>query len=204
MARRNIHCRAYLTCFPGVGKAISEVADEDLTPPRELCPRPPTNASDVSVRSQAQFIEEKKDIKGIIKKYNRQIGYLKKYYARSDAQAQVNELLLENPDGYKKAFNRRASQDVRQRASDQVSVASDYSERLIGRHNLPPITAKHSSNKEGTKRGKSVSRVIEGKFQNIFAESETSSPVFLQYSLILNLSPLERTSTPVTRRLHST
>ncbi len=163
MSRRNNHRWSYLTNLPDIKATPAGIEQIDLSPPKELAPRPPTNAESLHKKRQAQIVEDGKNLRGIITKYNRQIGYLKKFHARSDAQARAEEMLQESPEAFQEKRKRRASQDVRRKTSESSPEAAVH-------RPLPPITTKH-----GTSRGRSMSRALEDKFQNIFSETGSGS-----------------------------
>ena len=167
-----------MTYMAESGKASAATDSSEQPSHCDFKLKPNQNKGELLKKCQAQIIEDGKDIKGIITKYNKKVGYLKKFHARSDAQTRIEQLLLENPIDLKQCCNnRRASQDERKkgydRASDKTSDTSESPEKSTNKLPLLPLTTKRSI---VTKRGRSCSRAIEEKFQTIFQEPETYLP----------------------------
>jgi len=140
---------------------------ENLT----LKPSPPKEEDTVK-KSHDLIIENTKKIRGILNKYNRQIGYNQKYHARSDAQTQMNEILCLYPENTREKIRRKASHDETASRKKTFDKTIDYSEliekstkRTIPR-NLSPLTVKNRKQSEA----------LESKFQNIFNENMQYTP----------------------------
>ena len=105
-----------------------------------------------------------KDIEGILNKYNKQLGYNKKYHARSDAQTRMAALWEESPMDLREKIKRRASHEERRKMLDRSPDPYEWAEKGYRRCIVPILTQKCISGK----RDRSLSRTLENKYQNIF------------------------------------
>ena len=176
MEAKSVRRRSYLVSH--LAESNKSSITNDSSEALQLCDfklKPIQNNGELLKKCKAQIIEDGKDIKGIINKYHKKIGYLKKCHARSDAQTKMEQLLQENPMDFLQNRKRRASQDERKRtidrASDRTSDTSESPEKPGKKLPLLPLTTKANV---VTKRGRSYSRAIEEKFQNLFQEPDFS------------------------------
>ncbi len=183
MAARNSRIHAYLTTIlPDISTRTTTAKDSPS--PTKLKPLP--NGEELQKKCQAQLLEAEKNIRCILNKYNKQLGYLKKYHARSDAKTQMAELMKECPPETIEKITRRASHDDYATTGGRRKLTGEKWADLSESPDKTPSPPKPGVPKkvapESTKRGRSVSRAIEEKFQNIFQEngSCSNSPVYKQ------------------------